>query len=463
MSSIIEAAARAAKAGITGVVDPVPTEGQQNNRGGDMIRNMATGGLALGAGTGAVVALLNYLKSLKEEAAVEDESRLNDDTLYIPAISKAAADEGVNRWIAPGLALTSGILSAGGAYALTQSIYNYLQKKRRQRMLDEAQGEALLASDEEIAKAASDSAKMGFYDLVTAFPVAIPLLAALASGGVAYTALNKTFPTVRSPKSKYPRRIRQVSSTGQVDEVPEEVEEQLKSAADYAAEADLEDAALEFLLLTVDQMSQHKSASFSVTSDILNRTAKEGLSGVVRLQKTAGLSALVEGTKGASDIPASLEDKVLAAAALCKSARLRPVVSALAAAEFQELAPDLYDTVVSYGEEHLDKMAGVAPLFHMTYFRPLLLKSAATGNPLLEELAQLMAPQETDVSALTSDVHGSGTDDAEGEDVEHSTAPDDVVDLLIGQDHQESPILSPQLDEDEEETVNATDVPGTGE
>lgn len=457
MSSIIESAARAAKSGITGIVDPPSGGASQNSRGGDMIRNMVTGGLALGSGAGAVVALLNYLKSMREEEAVADESRLNDDTLYIPAVTKSAADEGVNRWVAPGLALTGGILSAGGAYALTQSIYSYLQKKRRQRLLDEAQGEALLASDAEIDKAAADSAKMGFYDLVTAFPVAIPLLAALASGGVAYAALNKTFPTVKSPKSKFPRRIRQVASDGQVSEVSDEVEEQAKMAsADYAAEADIEDAAVEFLLLTVDQMSQEKSARFSLVSDILNRTAKDGLAPLVDLQKTAGLSAVVEATKGASTVPASLEDKVLAAAALCKSARLRPVVTMLAAAEFQELAPDFYATVASCGDDCMDKMAGVAPLMQMVYYRPLALSKSAATNPLLEELGQLLAPVDSDLDVLTSDVNGSGSDDAEGDDEEHAEGGDDVVDAMLDAEQQPSPILSPLEDDPEGESSNAT-------
>lgn len=464
MSNPLEFAARKAKAGLTGAAGSASQRAAQNARGGELVRNMATGGLALGAGTGAVVALLNYLKSIQDEAAVEDESRLNDDTLYIPAV-KSAGD--VNRWVAPGLAVTGGILATGGAYALTQSVYNYLQKKRRLRMLDEAQGEALLASDEEIAKSAASSpaaARMDFYDLATAFPVAIPLLAALASSGVAYAALKKTFPTVGPPKSKYPKRIRQVAQDGSVADLP--TEEQVKAAAHIAGEADLEDAAIEFLLLTVDRVAQEKSAAFHIASDILNRVAKDGLEGVVAIQKEGGLSALVESVRGASDLPADLPNKVLAAAAICKSARLKPVVSMLAAAEFQELAPDLYDTALSYGDDHMDKFAGVAPLMQLAYFRPLLLDKAAAANPLATELNQLsgpwvpsglghLAPQTgEDDAALTSDVHGSGVFDAEGEydDAEGAlgAGADDPVDQLLAGEADVSPILNPL----EEETAN---------
>jgi hypothetical protein len=468
MTNPIEYTARKAKAALTGVANPADVAAQQDARGGQLVRNMVSGGLALGAGTGAIVALLNYLKSVKEEAALEDEARQNDDTLYIPAV-KSAADGGVNRWLAPGLAVTGGILSAGGAYALTQSIYNYLQKKHRQKMLDEAQGEALLASDEEIAKAAATApaaAKMDFYDLATAFPVAIPLLAAMASGGVAYAALKKTFPTVKSPKSKYPKRIRQVTQDGSVEELPEE-DPLAKSAADHVAEADLEAAAMEFLILAVDQASHEKSAAFRVTSDILNRVAKDGIEGVVEIQKAGGLEALVESVRGASDVPADLPNKVLAAAVLCKSARLAPVVSMIASAEFQELAPDLYETALSYGEDHLDKMAGIAPLLQLAYFRPLMLDKSAMSNPLLAQLGQMpgMMPggpldpaalAGLDEAALTSDVNGSGAEDSEGEDLgdEDEVARDeDPVDLLFAEQGEASPILDPVGEETEEEEL----------
>lgn len=463
MSNPIEFIARKAMDGLTGAVSPKDVADQQNTRGGELVRNMAMGGLALGTGTGALVALVNYLKSMKEEEAVADESRLNDDTLYIPAV-KSAADGGVNRWLAPGLAVTGGILTAGGAYALTQSVYNYLQKKRRQELLDAAQGEALLASDEEIAKSASGTARMDFGDLVSAFPVAVPLLAALASGGVAYAALKKTFPTVKSPKSKYPKRIRQVTQDGRVENLSAEAEDDLgaiKLASDHAGEADLEDAAIEFLMLTVDEVSREKSAAHRLTSDVLNRVAKDGLADVVKMQKEGGMDALIESVRGASDIPADLPNKALAAAAICKSARLRPVMAMIASAEFQELAPDLYETALSYGEEHMDKLAGIAPLMQMAYFRPMILEKSAMSNPLMAELMQQpgMAPEELsmDDAALTSDVNGAGAVETEGESGPWDEAmlggaeEEDLIDALFEEEGEASPILNPVGEETEEE------------
>lgn len=461
MSSIIESVARGAKNQLTGT-KPGELEAKQTARGQELIKQLVTGGLALGGGAGAAVALINYLKSLRDEDEVYDESRLNDDTLYIPSIAKAAAEgEGssaptVNRWLAPGVALAGGIISAGGAYALTQAVYNYLQKKRRQKMLDEAQNEALAASDIEIAKSA---ANMNFYDLVTAFPVAIPLLAALASGGVAYAALNKTFPTVTKTKSKYPKRIRQVSSTGAVEELPgNEEAEALKSAGirEMMAERDCEDSAYEFLMLMTDQLAHEKGASISLTSDLLNRVASQGIAEVVETYKQAGLDGLVDSLKGASDKPADQASKSVAAALICKSARLAPIARTLAAAEFQDLVPGIYASAVEHGPEKMDKFAGVASLMNMAFFRPSIMEKLATAapvDPAIEQLMQTIAQQpgvaDDLEDVLTSDAGGSLSDDSEGggaaiaDDREVRPDSEDPVDGFMEFD-EGNPLLAPE-------------------
>jgi len=434
MPNIIENIARGAKDSLSGGSSSARAQAQ-DLRGEELIKQLATGGLALGGGAGALVALVNYMKSLKEENEINDESRLNDDTLYIPAMEKTAAEGeeeggGVNRWLAPGLAMTGGILSAGGAYALTQAVYNYMQKKKRQAMLDEAQGEALAAADMETEKAAAEGTNINFSDLITAFPVAIPLLAAMASGGVAYTALKKTFPTVTSPKSKYPKRIRQVSQSGEVSDYEDE-DEVLKSASitNLRADSDCEDAALEFLAMVTDQMSIEKKAEFTLTSDLINSVAKNGLNATTETYLDAGLEGLVEVVKGASDKPADTPNKMLAAAALCKSARMRPILSTLAAAEFQEMAPAVYDMATEQGDEHMDKMAGVASLMHLSFFRPQILsKSAATNEALLDELRELIdVPGGGEMPELEED---QMVTDLEGGDVNAIPSDESAAELM---------------------------------
>lgn len=429
-----------------GVVNAIPGVGEvgaaqkaQDVRGKELIKNLALGGLALGGGTGAAVALLNYLRSLSQESDLNDESRLDDDTLYIPLKKKASAEEaGVNRWVAPGLALTGGVLTAGGAYALTQAVYNYLQKKHRQKLLDEAQRETLEAAGIETQKSAS---QMTFADLVTAFPVAVPLLAALASGGVAYAALNKTFPVVEAPKSKYPKRIRAIAGDGSVEEISDELEKDtLKKTA---AEADLESSANEFLTLFTDRVAMEKKA-MCITSDILNRAAVEGTAEMTRIYKDHGLAALCECVKGASLRPVSSAQKAVAAILLQKSARLAPVLNSLAAAEFIDMMPVVSAHVQGMGHEGIDKMAGLASLMHLSLFRPeaadFVEKQAADGSDMLLELiAKLQgqpSPSDQEVedrdAALTSDMAGSMAEDNEGEEEEEekdeSTGKNDIVD-----------------------------------
>jgi hypothetical protein len=448
MSALIESTARGIIGSLPGSAESTESSRRLDERGSQLIRNWATGGLALGGGVGAAVALINYLKSLRREAELEDDSRLNDDTLYIPAVKSAASGESsVNRWLAPGLAVTGGILTTGGAYALTQAVYNWLQKKKRQRLLDEAQAEALLTADAEAAqqKSASDGvpASMTLSDLLTAFPVAVPLLTALASGGVAYAALNKAFPTIKRPSSKYPKRVRQVGAEGEVTDVP---------VTKTAARRDFEDAGYEFLLLNTDALAV-AGKSASLTSDLLHRAAVSGVAQLSKDLQEHGLFALCSMTKGASAVEVSVCSKAAAAAAIVKDPALGPVAGFVAAAEWMDMLPAISGYCGQMSPPHLRKMAKLASLLHLNGGRGGVVefaKSAATtGSPLLDELLATMAQPDVDVGAplseeeqrdkaLTSDVGGSLSEDDEGEtdedDVDtadESQAANDIVDAAF--------------------------------
>lgn len=481
MSSIIESIARGAKDKILGEpstpgtptipgIQPPAVSGSaaQDERGTALVRNMALGGLALGTGTGAIVALANYLKSLQEENELEDDARLNDDTLYIDAPhhdgkTKSAA---VNRWLAPGVAVTGGLLAGVGSYQLTQAVYSWLQKRRKEKMLDEAQGEALMAADAEAAAATKQAAtgaepKMNLYDLLTSVPVALPLLAAIASGGVTYSALHKAFPTIQTPKSKYPKRIRQVADTGALEATEPEPDEAVKYASQLYAEDDCEAAAQEFLMLTVSQLATEKSASVCLTSDILHKVAHDGLTGVTETYKSGGMEALVEFVKGATDVTTTQAMRAMAAAAVCKSASLRPATVALAASEFYELVPDLCAEIFSHGAEQVEKYAGIASLLHLALTRPSLLSKEAMATPAAVDLRQLLAngalpgapgdPAITDemMDTLTTDASGGMTDEAEGgdENVEagENLQPNnpDPVDQFLSGGGMNSTIMNP--------------------
>jgi hypothetical protein len=453
MSSIIESAARGLKNSLPGIGVGQEVADRQRARGHDLIKNLALGGLALGGGTGALVALANYLKSMSEEGDLENASRLDDETLYIPepknTIKQAMDAATVDRWTAPGLAITGGILSAGGAYALTQAVYNYLQKKHRQQLLDKAQGETLAAADLEATKSAG--ASMTFSDLVTAFPVAVPLLAALATGGVAYAALNKAFPTVGSTKSKYPKRIRAVTPSGEVEPLDKDIAQQ---AIKSASEADCEAAAFEFLALMTDRVAMKKKAT-CITSDILNSVAKGGVGELAKFAHDQNLEAITYAVKGASDQPADSGMKAVAAAAIFKSARLSPLVSCIAAAEYIDMLPGVAQACASMDEERMDKAAGLGALLHISLSRHEILQEfskAASSEHMPTALRELigslrhsphqkpdaLAEDEEDRDvAMTSDLSGSMGEDFEGGDNkdpdsdDESQADKDVIDAFM--------------------------------
>lgn len=444
MSSIIEPLARGATnvAGkVLGVNGNSTSDAAQALRGKDLVKQLALGGGMIGGGAGLAVALVNYLKGLRKENEIYDPSELNDDTLYVKVPEKAAGD-GVNKWLLPGVAAAGGVLSAGGAYALTQAVYNLLQKKRRQAILDEAQNEALTVADEEVNKAA---AELTAADLVTAFPVAVPLLAAVASGGIAYAALNKTFPTLQRPTSKYPKRVRAVVG-GETMEADGVEKDTLKAAA---VEDAVERAAREFLLLTVDSLAS-ASGCPSITSEALAKIAHVGLDDAATACHEFGLLTFVDANKGAT---ASAMEKVAAAGLAAHDPLMGPLLTHVAASEFASILPGVFALCSSMDPDSREKAAGLGVLVYETGIRPDLVEKAAAASPALspEILAQLQeligqrageagapAPgspmtDEAD-AALTSDAGGEMTGQAESTGNRRgdlSQGQDDFIDQAI--------------------------------
>jgi hypothetical protein len=430
----------------------------QRERGERLMRQMVTGGLAVGGSVGLAAALNNYLRTLKQEAELEDESRLNDGTLYVAGGQSKEAS--VSPWLAPGLGMTGGVLAAGGAYALTQAVYSYLQKKRLQQLLDEAQGETLGTVEEEISKSSAVREKMNFYDLLTAFPVAVPLLAALASGGLTYAALDKAFPVIKRPESKHPKRVRQVSTAGGGGEPADEDEPEKRAGLTSAYDPE-EESGQEFLLLMTDALAMEKGASISITSDLLNRVAGEGIRGVSSTLAEGGLLGLVESLKGASDLPASLPDKARAAALICKTAAADTLV-AVAAAEYQDLMPGLCTIVADQGQRCMEKLAGLGPILNGMMFRPLLLEKSAYAqgsvaeDDLMVALLNRERGAEDGTDFLDSDASGPMADDLEDGSLEAGADMSEVgivdpVDEFMSMGEEETPRMGEEEDEDEDE------------
>lgn len=441
MSTVLESIGRGARglvdraSGITESPSSAELHQAQELRGNEMIKKLTTGGLALGGGVGLLVALRNQLKTLREEAEASDDRRLDDDTLYIPTGQKK---EAANRWLAPGLAVTGGVLGMGGAYALVQEINDRIVRSRRRKQLDAAQADTLRKVDEEaeVAKAAS-GVNMTAADIILAFPVATALLTAGAAGAVTYGTLNKSFPVVKKPNDAKPKRIRLLSSDGTVldpDTTPID-EEALAKAASFD---DLDDAGLEFLVHTVSA-----GRPDGITADFLRKAAGiGGLDEMEALLNDGGVDALVEGCRSL-EVPSN--DRAAAAAmGLSKSASLRPTVQLVAACELLDMIPNV--AKLTSAEATLEKMAHVGALLGLALREPasdLLEKSAfATPVPgtqrteIMETIKKsLNGPQveSNDAGALVSDVSGGMADDSEeNADAEPLKDKSDMADAAFG-------------------------------
>lgn len=145
-----------------------------------------------------------------------------------------------------------------------------------------------------------------------------------------------------------------------------------------------------------------------------------------------GLAGLIEATKSAASYSLNSAERSAAAALLCKSARLSPLVTAVAAAEFQDLVPQIYNNTAAQGEAHLEKLAGLASLLNLTFFRPEVMSKAAAVNPVvMSELKEALLQQgmtADDVEdQLTSDAGGSLSEDSEGGAADGSMDQDDEI------------------------------------
>jgi hypothetical protein len=310
-----------------------------SQRDKDLVSNYLLGGAATGGGLALATALINYLKHLKD---TKDESEDDDDTIKI---YKQEPQEKVAMTLGGPLALTGGVVSAAGTYALVNKLYEMFRKNQAQKKLDEAQNIFLEtqgykkvdkkkkkednASEEEEETEKSASGKpMSASELGISIPLALPLLMALGSGVVAHKLLNKSFP-VKKKEVTGPKRI-------EIVDAPEEDEEEKL----LDKEAGINDTdGFEFLMRTVDMA---KSASSDV-SNLIAITADGRLKDFRKVANDIGYADALDTVKGASrSVSAEPLTEQLAISCIAKSAAISEQTKLLAAAEFADLYPTFF-------------------------------------------------------------------------------------------------------------------------
>lgn len=303
-----------------------------SQRDKDLVSNYLLGGAATGGGLALATALVNYLKHLKDE---KDKSEDDDDTIKI----YKAPQEKVAMTLGGPLALTGGLVSAAGTYAIVNKLYELLRKQRAQEKLDEAQNIFLESQgykkldkkekkeSEETEKSASGKS-MSMSELGISIPLALPLIMALGSGVVAHKLLNKSFP-IKKREVQAPKRI-------EIVDAPKEDEEE--NLLDKEAGINDTDG-FEMLLRTVDMA---KSASSDV-SNLIATTADGRLKDFKKAASAIGFADALDTIKGASRaVVAEPLREQLAISCIAKSASVGEQTKLLAAAEFAHLYPSFF-------------------------------------------------------------------------------------------------------------------------
>lgn len=325
-----------------------------SQRDKDLVSNYLLGGAATGGGLALATALVNYLKRLKDE---KDKSEDDDDTIKI----YKAPQEKVAMTLGGPLALTGGLVSAAGTYAIVNKLYELLRKKQAQEKLDEAQNIFLESQgykkldknqekkdSEETEKSASGKG-MSMSELGVSIPLALPLIMALGSGVVAHKLLNKSFP-IKKREVQAPKRI-------EIVDTPKEDEEE----ALLDKEAGISDTdGFEMLLRTVDMA---KSASSDVSN--LIATAADGrLKDFKKAASSIGFADALDTIKGASRavVAAPLREQ-LAISCIAKSASLGEQTKLLAAAEFAHLYPSFFKAASKLDAQKQNALYKIACIF----------------------------------------------------------------------------------------------------
>lgn len=322
-------------------------------RSKELIKNYLVGGAAMGGSAALLTSLINYINTLKQQAPADPE-REDDETLYLNVGKSAGEGAGAIDMASGGLALTGGLLSTLGTYALVRKMYQNIKRKQLQEELDRAQQSFMQNAEAEAESkqaAVVGGEPMGLGELSWSAPVAFALLSAIAAGALTNKTLDKTFPRVKKPKDSSPKRIVLRKNP------KEEEEEEEKVAYDKMAASEQYDDGLEFL---TQLCMGSKSASKSELVDIVHAVAQGRGPDLTSHILEYGFDSAMDTIKGASETRINTAQKQTAISYCVKSAALNPIVSMLAAAEYNDMAPKFTKIASLQTEECVDTLLKIA-------------------------------------------------------------------------------------------------------
>lgn len=374
-----------------------------------LLKHWLVGGAALGGSAALGTSLINYIRGLKEEAEAGD-GKDDEDTLYIN-MGKGPVKSAV---IGGGIAMTGGLLAAGGAYAAIRAAYQQIKRRQLEERLADAQQGFVDVLDQE--KGASTKA-MGGVEMATSLPVAATLLLGLGSAALTNAYLKRVFPPAKAPLRRDPKRIvirqgglepeRELDVVDQKPQPPENQDPDLNKEA--------RDNGLEFLLR--HSLMLEKAGSCTGLRDLVGALSVGRHDELVALA-TEGhdLDTILALTKGAG---ACLEEPFTSAAIslAVKSSAFRPVITALVAADFLDRCPSMTKLAAGVPESlqarMIDGICALGEASRHQAFAPYAeafdsfesKEAAAPGILQLEDLLQLFLQQRGHREASPSAMH----------------------------------------------------------
>jgi hypothetical protein len=409
---------------------PAPTNSAFSPRTKHLVKTFAGAGATAGLGVAALTSAMNYIQYLKQKADREKDTGYDDNVMYVDVpLDKQASVIGT------GAAAATGITSALAAYMLGRKLYQKVKKKSLQSDLDDAQKvywDKLVNEPGAVKTAAAVDASrkpVSVPELLTSSPVALTLLAGIASGVVTNKALNHYFPGSKAtklgdalgkPKSlrvRYTRDGRPIDQENPIaigKPAPQEEE-----TTKYASEVDFttteEDLRQGVVILCDIVLGMAKSASF--LPDLVYAVAEGRISEIEDNVANLGVGTAFDLIKGASDQEITPAARKMSVCLLSKSDVLLPITAQIAAAEYADSCPTYVKVAAELPET--DKVA-------------LLKIAAAIGASDMH-------------STLNGVLGDDDEDDAEDkeplsdEDGFNEFSPHKLMEFLIGKEMQKTP------------------------
>lgn len=323
-----------------------------------LIKKWLIGGASVGGGVALATSLVNYLKHINRSRADED-----DDTLYLIR-KKNPEEEGLPKAasLGGGLAISGGVLSSLGAYALVKKLYEAMRKKEAQDELDKYQKAFLDVQGYEKAdkktvmaqKSASAGRPMSVSEGVWSLPVAVPILVALGSGVLAKKVLDNTYPIPKKKKVTGPKRVEIIDDA---DEIAEKV-----------ASAVPDSCGLELLYRTV----QFKKEASSSISDLISAIAVGDAGRFEKAASEIGYADALSVVKGAASEDVDPVSEQIAITYMAKKASIAPQTALVAASEFAEFYPNFFKMACAMDEDRADAFVKIAKILGYAFKNELL-------------------------------------------------------------------------------------------